>query len=648
MTVAIGPHHQPNASSASPAFHAVVIGVDHHLPSGQASQVRYPNLAAAVRDATRICAYLRDVLGVPGSSIDLLTAPRPSIYGGDGPRRSAAPPPRRPSYQAMTDALRALLARAAAGDHALIYFAGHGSRAATVLPAVKGMDGLDACLVPHDISQPGAQVLRDIELAFLLHCLRQRNVFATLIIDCCHAGGTVRAGRRVRGIDQVDRRRSVAPSAFGPWDAIAKAWPGVRLVTQEPASRRIHLGPGQGLRPRGYALLAACQPGERAVEDRVAGQSVGLFTHALLEALSALGTGATYHQLHARLAATVERLISGQNPMLVGEGTRRILGGRAPAALWGVQVADTAHDRATADDEVPGRVVASRDWVLLAAGRAHGIRGGDRLTVYAEDARDGAAVRGHDGLGTEVVVVRAGTTRAVARSPARQPARVLARAGAQAPRIGDRALPSDRAFTHRDRLQRLAPPDATLRGGSGLAVRLGTLPTGYVPGRPVHPVYDTEGPTRAGSWVLLRIDNTTLDALNVVVLATSHQATTVHQLFPEPISGASVLIDADRHLAIPLRATLLPGQDAVDERLWVFATPAPLDLRWLTSAALAQEPHQKLPAPDDRRTAPGQPDEQPRPARPRPPPVDPWPLVGHDDADWYRIEVRLQVIGARG
>ena len=65
----------------------------------------------------------------------------------------------------MVNAFKKVTDMAQPGDQVYIHYSGHGGRATTAYPELKGDDGLDETLVPLDIGNSEARYLRDIELA---------------------------------------------------------------------------------------------------------------------------------------------------------------------------------------------------------------------------------------------------------------------------------------------------------------------------------------------------------------------------------------------------------------------------------------------------------------------------------------------------
>jgi hypothetical protein len=345
--------------AAAPApLRALLVGIDRY-PEPAPGGFTYPSLYGAVHDVHRVEDYLRTTLGVPAEKITLLLAPH---HGAD--------PARLPVHANLTAALAELEAVCQPGEQALVYFSGHGGRAPTLVPEIKGARGLDEVLAPADIGDPAVPYLRDVEIGAWLARCAARGVFVTMILDCCHSGGAVRRDRRVRGNENVDRTPRPADRRLASREEIEALWRGTPPVA---GADRVEIAPERAQAPRGYALLAACRPHERAVEvDAGGGNWGGVLTRCLLEVLRrADGSGFTYRRLHGAVTARLHAAgFLGQTPVLDGEADRLLFGRTRLPARRGVEVLE---------------VVESwlGDRVRLATGTLHGTRVGERFALLA-------------------------------------------------------------------------------------------------------------------------------------------------------------------------------------------------------------------------------------------------------------------------
>ena len=149
---------------------------------------------------------------------------------------------------------------APAGTQAYIHYSGHGGRAKTEYPKLKGGEnGIDEALVPADIDE--SQYLRDIELGKLLKEMGKKGLTVTVILDCCHSGGLTRGDADVRGIEGVDTTSRPMKSLVASEKELAETW------QELTAGGTRGLEPGKWLpENKDYVLLAACRPSELAYE----------------------------------------------------------------------------------------------------------------------------------------------------------------------------------------------------------------------------------------------------------------------------------------------------------------------------------------------------------------------------------------------
>jgi hypothetical protein len=213
--------------------------------------------------------------------------------------------------QATKEALRAaitgwLAARAAPGDLAIFYFAGHGSQVFDL--DGDEPDGLDETLAPSDVLPlSSANDIRDDEFRVWLETIRTDVV---VILDSCHSGTATRAANmRSRSLEREP------PPEGG----------------REPARVRQRFDPEFMADATTRVLeIAAAAPNEAALEgplEAVGGggpEHGGMFTWYLVSALRSAVPSATYADV---LRGVTERLAYdelGQSPQLVGEGAKAL------------------------------------------------------------------------------------------------------------------------------------------------------------------------------------------------------------------------------------------------------------------------------------------------------------------------------------
>ncbi len=338
----------------------LLIGIDHYLPGQTPAGISYPCLEGSVRDVEWMERFLVDSLGVCPKRIHKLTASGPNERRQDQEL---------PTYDNIVAAFNRLIEKAEPQDRVLIHYSGHGGRARTLFPKVKGEHGWDEVLVPANVGAAAARYLRDVELAYLLRKMVARELLLTLILDCCHAGGAIRNGhlRRgttPRGVGLIDTSHCPQGSLVAGHDELEQTWRQLTAWT----SRGPEVASGWLPEPRGYVLLAACQAHELAFEYAFDGRHKhGVLSYRLLEALEDLGTRHTYKRLFDRVVAKVRGDFEDQTPQLEGEADRFLFSERRARCVDAVNVLRT--------DPVQGRL-------LLHAGQAHGVESGARFAVY--------------------------------------------------------------------------------------------------------------------------------------------------------------------------------------------------------------------------------------------------------------------------
>ena len=179
-------------------FHALLIGINCYLPNKLSDGSYYKNLKGCVRDINGVEAFLKNRLQVPETQIIKLTASH--VAGSSEP---SEPKELWPTYENIVAKFKEITEKAQPQDQVYIHYSGHGGRAATIYPNLKGENGVDESLVPTDIGNPEARYLRDIELAKLLQDMVEKGLVVTVALDSCHSGG---ASRNIA--DNCDIRRA--------------------------------------------------------------------------------------------------------------------------------------------------------------------------------------------------------------------------------------------------------------------------------------------------------------------------------------------------------------------------------------------------------------------------------------------------------
>lgn len=242
-----------------------------------AYQAPVPALNACVGDAEGLIACMRKAF--PGDRLrtKLLT-------------NAAATRP------AVIEAFRSHLGQAGAGDLAVFYFSGHGSRQPSA-PAFRlaGLTGEaeDETLVCHDSRQVGGYDLADKELAWLIAEVAKSGPRLLVLADCCHSGGVTRLHRPTLPVAQPPVARFAPPT--WPGRSLDSYLGGVYAALQElyvPEAAHI--------------ALSACRHDQKAYEH--AGK--GVFTQHLTAVIDALGPDLPIPELMFRLERGVREALA--------------------------------------------------------------------------------------------------------------------------------------------------------------------------------------------------------------------------------------------------------------------------------------------------------------------------------------------------
>ena len=351
-------------------LHALLIGINCYLPNLLPNGLYYKSLHGCVADALLVEDFLRTRIGLPTENVLKLT----STDDGNGkPLESTS---HWPTYENIVNAFRRLAKTAQPGDQVFIHYSGHGGRARTTkaFRSVKGRDGLDEVLVPMDLGHSEGRYLRDTELHYLLRAMVDRGLIVTLVLDSCHAGGGTRGSDSlvkpngckpgIRGVNQVDLTPREHDSLVASDDELIREWQRRFYGNKRQAT----VGSGWLLEPEGYVLLAACRSNEEANEYAFDGkQTHGALTYWMIDSLQQVSMDFNYKKLHDNVLARVHSQFSNQSPQLEGEGNRVVFGAGEVSSQYGVTVLK----------------VNSDGTLVLNAGRAHGLRQGSRLYVFA-------------------------------------------------------------------------------------------------------------------------------------------------------------------------------------------------------------------------------------------------------------------------
>lgn len=238
----------------TPNLYALLIGIDYYLPGRLPDGTSYKSLGGCVRDINRVESYLEKTLK-PKQIFKLVS----EILNT---KEAAQTQEQLPTYENIVAKFDELTDIAKKDDQVYIHYSGHGGRALTIYPELKGQGQTDEGLVPMDIANPNSRYLRDVEIVTLLKKMVDKGLVVTVVFDCCHSGGTTRGDSDIRGLDgKPDITLRSQESLVASREELLKNW----LELTGGASR--HANTDAWLpQSRDYVLLAACRPSELAYE----------------------------------------------------------------------------------------------------------------------------------------------------------------------------------------------------------------------------------------------------------------------------------------------------------------------------------------------------------------------------------------------
>lgn len=338
----------------TPNIYALLIGIDYYLPNRL-----YKSLKGAVRDINLVADYLLKTLKIPSERVFKLTSPNPEVA------ETIETKDPKPTYENIVAKFNAITEIAQPGEQVYIYYSGHGGRATTIYPELKGADQNDEGIVPMDVGDREGRYLRDVELTTLLKRMTDKGLIVTVILDSCHSGGTTRGDAAIRAGDGIDEAQRDKESSVASRKELIENW---QAVTGE--GRDIAWVPPLN----NYVLLAACRPNEYAYEYAVDGKERhGALTYWLIQTLATSSTGLSFRKLYDRVCAQIQSKFPQQLPMLLGDGTRAVFGNESLPTHYSVIVST---------------VDSNQKQVTLNSGLAHGLSSGTRFAIYPLNATD--------------------------------------------------------------------------------------------------------------------------------------------------------------------------------------------------------------------------------------------------------------------
>ncbi|GAB1317124.1 hypothetical protein MFIFM68171_07334 [Madurella fahalii] len=218
---------------------AILIGIDYYVGDRC--------LQGSVRDVETVKQYLE--AGPIPVDIAILTAITPSDPSS---HRLTEELVLWPTYDNITTQLKRVLEKAKRGDFVYIHYSGHGTRRKderSTHPAG------NLAFVLFEDNEHGSRYLMGKVLASCLRKMVEQGLLVTLVLDCCHSGSVLYAGRAqdadIRAIDYNPAVDAASPPDLGPFGS-------------DSTLRDAQIPPGQWLiNPDGYTILAACGLYER-------------------------------------------------------------------------------------------------------------------------------------------------------------------------------------------------------------------------------------------------------------------------------------------------------------------------------------------------------------------------------------------------
>ena len=295
-----------------PTRWAIVVGVDQY----HEDDPRW-NLHGCCNDAVLMFNFFSSDLRVPQHQI-LLHLARNRLSSA---ATETDPPSKAATYWGFRKSLEIVSNKARPGDHVYIHFSGHGNREPTTLPEEKGSMALDERLCFTD------NEMTDHELGLILDEMASspRSLVVFVSLDCCFSGGATRWGKEwaVRCKPPVHERVEEPPST-------SRSWGYSEFDPSSENLRHADWDKGWIYRDRGYNVIAACQPNEKAREGRISDSGLchGALTPILVSCFKNLGYKkpfTTYAEFQARLETTLKTDLgkdTQQQPILLGPRNR--------------------------------------------------------------------------------------------------------------------------------------------------------------------------------------------------------------------------------------------------------------------------------------------------------------------------------------
>lgn len=231
-----------------PNHWTVLVGLNFYRYPG-------PSLKGCVRDVRDIEQYLksRRILG----HVKVLTASPPVDSNSRHPEEDAS---LWPTYENFTTSIKRITSEAQPGDFVYIHFSGHGTQTGASRSMSSHDTTGDLALVLFD-NDKGVRYLHGIELASLIDEMVRRQIFVTLVLDCCFAGSVVRHGNYERAAIRAIDYDPLIDAAYPVSTDLRALFP-IHSIPRRDG----HAFPTWMIDPAGYTIFSACGPHEVAKE----------------------------------------------------------------------------------------------------------------------------------------------------------------------------------------------------------------------------------------------------------------------------------------------------------------------------------------------------------------------------------------------
>ncbi|KAJ5626994.1 hypothetical protein N7528_004421 [Penicillium herquei] len=194
-----------------------------------------------------------------------------------------------PTPDRVKQTLEHVTLHAKEGDFVYFHYSGHGTQVLSNMIDSSTDGDQDFALALVDTTNNEGYFTGQ-ELAQKIQLMVAKGLRVTVVLDCCFSGSVPRHGSPVGAVV-----RTVAPQDFTSSRDVCSS----SALCETIPSRGARIVPRWLVNPKGYIILMACGPHERAYEIRVNGERRGALSHFLCRALSSLQKARTKISLKA-------------------------------------------------------------------------------------------------------------------------------------------------------------------------------------------------------------------------------------------------------------------------------------------------------------------------------------------------------------